>query len=49
MSKDIEPAEQPAADEAADDVLPLQEIEEDDVAAHSVVVSTSSVAACQVD
>ncbi len=46
MSKDIEPTEQPGADEAADEVLPLQEIEEDDVAAHSM--STSSLASCDI-
>ncbi|MBR7839006.1 hypothetical protein KDL01_37415 [Actinospica durhamensis] len=46
MGNENEPAEQPAADQAADEVLPLQEIEEDDVSAHSM--STSSVAACEI-
>jgi hypothetical protein len=45
MSKDIEPTEEPAAEEGAEAVLPLQETpaEESDVEAHG---STVSLAAC---
>ncbi|MBR7839007.1 hypothetical protein KDL01_37420 [Actinospica durhamensis] len=49
MSKDIEPTEQPEAEEGAEQVLPLQETEESDVEAHSAVSeagSTVSLAAC---